>query len=163
MKINKKIVQAIRKLMSDVRYLRIKKFVIGKSLDIACEWKRYLFDVCSDLNPKENGIEKQDIEKLTYKDKSFDTVSCLEVLEHLYNPIDAIKELKRVARKRIIVSVPSEPWFSLIPRLSWNKEHLWAITPRALEYHFKDFGKVIYKKRFLIRWNILVFEDERKN
>jgi ubiquinone/menaquinone biosynthesis C-methylase UbiE len=41
------------------------------------------------------------------------TAVCLEVLEHLEHPADAVAELRRVAGRRLIVSVPHEPWFSL--------------------------------------------------
>lgn len=53
------------------------------------------------------------IYKLPFKDNEFDTVLCNEVLEHLESPEKALAELKRVARNRIILSVPHEPWFML--------------------------------------------------
>jgi len=48
---------------------------------------------------------------LPFADRSFDTVTCLEVLEHLDNPGSAVAELARVARRAIVLSVPFEPWF----------------------------------------------------
>lgn len=44
------------------------------------------------------------------KNKSFDLVSCLEVLEHLSNDIfdESLKELSRIAKKYIIIGVPYE-------------------------------------------------------
>lgn len=45
--------------------------------------------------------------------KSFDTVLCVEVLEHLSDPAKAMQEIARVASHRIILSVPHEPWFRL--------------------------------------------------
>lgn len=43
-----------------------------------------------------------------YKDESFDVVVCSEVLEHLYDPMEAIKEAKRVLRPNglYIITVP---------------------------------------------------------
>ena len=41
-----------------------------------------------------------------FKSKSFDNVVCTEVLEHLPDNIKAIDELCRVARKKVIISVP---------------------------------------------------------
>jgi 2-polyprenyl-3-methyl-5-hydroxy-6-metoxy-1,4-benzoquinol methylase len=58
-------------------------------------------------------ITVQDIYKLPYAVDSFDLVLCMEVLEHLPNPDQAIKSLKHVARGRLIFSVPHEPWFRL--------------------------------------------------
>ena len=48
--------------------------------------------------------------ELAVKNESFDCVTCLEVLEHLKQEafIKAIKEIKRVAKKYIIISVPNE-------------------------------------------------------
>jgi 2-polyprenyl-3-methyl-5-hydroxy-6-metoxy-1,4-benzoquinol methylase len=43
---------------------------------------------------------------LIFKDNSFDTVTCLEVIEHLPDIGKVINELERIARKRIIISVP---------------------------------------------------------
>ncbi|MFQ5570696.1 MAG: class I SAM-dependent methyltransferase [Rhodothermales bacterium] len=49
--------------------------------------------------------------KLPFSDHSFDTVVCSEVLEHLDDTERAVSELKRVARKYVIVTVPREPYF----------------------------------------------------
>jgi SAM-dependent methyltransferase len=45
---------------------------------------------------------------LPFEDKSFDVACLNEVLEHMPDPIGALKEARRVARKRIIVTVPNE-------------------------------------------------------
>ena len=45
--------------------------------------------------------------RLPFKDKSYDLVSSIQVLEHLPRPYDAIKELCRVAGKLVIVQVPN--------------------------------------------------------
>jgi len=55
----------------------------------------------------------EDIYHLPYSDAGFDLVICLEVLEHLEQPTAALKELARVTRSHLIVSVPNEPWFQL--------------------------------------------------
>lgn len=53
-----------------------------------------------------------DATNLPFEDKSFD-IACLdEVLEHMPDPVSALKEAKRVARKKIIITVPNEhEWF----------------------------------------------------
>jgi SAM-dependent methyltransferase len=48
---------------------------------------------------------------LPFDDSSFDVVGCFEVLEHQTDPRPALKELARVARKAVIISVPHEPYF----------------------------------------------------
>jgi SAM-dependent methyltransferase len=42
-----------------------------------------------------------------------DLILCLEVLEHLADPAEAVKRLAAMRAHRVIVSVPYEPWFRL--------------------------------------------------
>ncbi len=49
--------------------------------------------------------------KLPFSDNSFDVVLCSEVLEHLDDPDLATRELTRVARRHVIITVPNEPYF----------------------------------------------------
>lgn len=53
---------------------------------------------------------RADIASLPFEDRSFDCVTCLEVIEHLPIPVykRALQELTRVAKKNIIISVPFE-------------------------------------------------------
>lgn len=50
------------------------------------------------------------LEKLPFKSESFDTIICVEVLEHLKNDQQAINELVRVLKKKgkLIITVPSK-------------------------------------------------------
>ena len=50
---------------------------------------------------------------LPFGDGSFDAALCLEVLEHLDHPEDAVRELARVARRAVVFSVPHEPYFRI--------------------------------------------------
>lgn len=49
--------------------------------------------------------------QLPFADKTFDTVVCTQVLEHIDEHEVAIGELKRVARNYVVVTVPNEPYF----------------------------------------------------
>ena len=42
-----------------------------------------------------------------------DVILCLEVLEHLTEPAEAVKRLAAMPASYVIVSVPHEPWFRL--------------------------------------------------
>jgi SAM-dependent methyltransferase len=53
------------------------------------------------------------VDALPFPPRSFDVVTCLEVLEHLEQPARAVSELLRVSRRAVVVSVPYEPWFRI--------------------------------------------------
>ena len=50
---------------------------------------------------------------LNFSNCAFDIVICSEVLEHLNDPGKALKELKRVSKSVLLLTVPHEPWFRL--------------------------------------------------
>ncbi|HET6568349.1 MAG TPA: class I SAM-dependent methyltransferase [Rhodothermales bacterium] len=86
--------------------------------------------------------------KLPFSDRSFDTVVCSEVLEHLDEPERAVAELKRVARNAVVITVPREPYFQWLNNVGqwlgvspdpghvnfWNKEEF----QRFVAGHFED-------------------------
>lgn len=51
------------------------------------------------------------IEELPFRSRSFDTVVCAHTLEHVQNLDKAIKELRRVSRRRLMVVVPKQKPF----------------------------------------------------
>lgn len=101
-----------------------------------------------DIEPSSELIKKEDIQKLSFEDKSFDIVLCQEVLEHVSNPVKAILELKRVAKKQLIITIPNEPYFTFFRFFSWEKEHLWTITPKLLKLYL---GKPNFETNFFLK------------
>ncbi len=65
---------------------------------------------------------------LPFQNRQFDVVGCFEVLEHLHDPHAALKELARVSNRAIVMSVPHEPYFSLL-NAARGKNH--DIRPRG--------------------------------
>ena len=62
-----------------------------------------------DLNGFENlSFREGNVEQIPENDNSFDTVVCAHTLEHVLNPMLAISELRRLARKRLIVVLPRQ-------------------------------------------------------
>jgi SAM-dependent methyltransferase len=52
-----------------------------------------------------------DAHALPFEDRQFDLVVAVEVLEHLTDPVKGLRELARVGRRHLVVSVPREPIF----------------------------------------------------
>jgi len=48
------------------------------------------------------------LEENSFKNKSFDTVICAHTLEHVLNIQDAVHELRRLCKKRLILVVPKQ-------------------------------------------------------
>jgi len=71
---------------------------------------------------------------LPLPDQSVDTALCLEVLEHLDRPLVALQELSRVARKRIILSVPYEPWFRIANVFRGKHLQRWGDHPEHVQH-----------------------------
>jgi ubiquinone/menaquinone biosynthesis C-methylase UbiE len=81
----------------------------------------------SDLNAvRAGGIErltpvKMDAQKLGFPARSFDIVTMLEVLEHMENPLLALTRAVAVAKRFVVISVPSVE--------DDNPEHLHLFSP----------------------------------
>lgn len=78
---------------------------------------------------------------LPFDDDTFDVVTAIEILEHLMEPLNAVSEISRVTKGSAVISVPWEPWFSLLVlagtgshprRLGREPEHVQAFGPKSL-------------------------------
>ena len=90
---------------------RIIKEKIGKNY-IGIDNSPTAINLGKELFPGVN-LQVADIYQLSLADNSSDLVICTEVLEHLDNPFVALKEIIRVSKKYLVLSVPNEPFFSL--------------------------------------------------
>jgi len=107
--------QRLSHLMAETTYFSASEFVEAQ------------LPMARKLNP-ELRIFSENVYDLKFKDNEFDLVFLLEVLEHLDEPIMALKEIKRVIRPggHFILGVPREP--------------LWRILNMARGKYLKDFG-----------------------
>lgn len=79
-----------------------------------------------------------DIHDLKFKDEEFDIVVCNAVLEHVENPIKAIKELHRVLKKDGLmwVEVPlNQPYHP-------SPNDYWRVTWSGMKIWMKDFTEI---------------------
>lgn len=106
---------------------RINKF-LSKSVTLqASEYVAKQISIAKELNPGIK-ITEENIYELPHKDKEFDLVYLLEVLEHLDYPDKALKEVSRILKDDgyMILGVPREP--------------IWRALNMSRGKYLKDFG-----------------------
>jgi len=90
-----------------------------------------------------NNIEfvKSNIEALPFRDKQFDTVICAHTLEHVRDLFLATKEIKRVARQRLIIVVPLQRPY----KYTFDLHLHFFPYPHSFLLSIKRSGKNVYK------------------
>lgn len=150
----------------------VEKYAGKEILDIGCgagvncrELKKRGFSCTGiEINPEYVESAQRHIdarlmraEKLDFPDRSFDTVTMLEVLEHVDDPYAALAEIVRVARGNLIVSVPNvEPIIecvrhNVVMHHFMDPTHVNFFTEGMLERFLKDYFphvRVIPYERF---------------
>lgn len=98
-------------------------------------------------------FEEANIEKLPYKDNSFDTVVTTHTLEHVRDLPKAIAELRRVAKKELIIVVPRQRaykyTFSLHTQFfpyAWSLEAAFGYKQGSTK--IKNLGDWLYVDKF---------------
>ena len=115
-------------------------------------------------------ISQEDVNCMHRKDNEFDCVIFLEVLEHISDYEQALKELFRVSSKYVLISVPNEPLWRLlnIARFKYLKEagntpgHINHWSPSKLKKLLGKYGKVI-KIESSLPWIISLTEVKKNN
>lgn len=79
----------------------------------ASEYRPDLAIMAAERNPGVH-VSVESVNDFQRTSKSIDLVFCLEVLEHLTSPADALRELARISRGFVIVSVPREPIWRML-------------------------------------------------
>lgn len=89
------------------------------------------------------------IESLPFANNEFDTVVCTHVIEHILDYRRAIAELRRIARRRLIIVVPREresiytfnPHFNFFP---YPHSFLRAMSPLPESFICRDINRDLY-------------------
>jgi ubiquinone/menaquinone biosynthesis C-methylase UbiE len=104
--------------------------------DVNCEY--YVSDNIHrnfSINPNRiKNFRYADIQDLPFTDQTFDVVIAHHVIEHLDNPVKAIKEMLRVAKKRVVIYVPWRDGLGVVlhrnkgHKCSFNKKWFWEFA-----------------------------------
>jgi 2-polyprenyl-3-methyl-5-hydroxy-6-metoxy-1,4-benzoquinol methylase len=100
---------------------------------------------------------------LPFEQGSFDLVCCIEVLEHLERPRDALAEMRRVAGRALLLSVPNEPSWRISHFLAGRNVRSLGNTPghinhwsrRAFAELASDYGR-LEKVESVFPWTLVV-------
>lgn len=128
---------------------KLKKAKIGKTLE-GIEYVDDAITLGKKLHPSLK-IKKGTIYKLPYKANSFDVVLCTEVLEHLEDPEHALRELKRVTKKYLVLSVPNEPLFTIQRILRGKNVFKLGAHPEHIQHWSSNSFKQFVQKHVKIR------------
>jgi 2-polyprenyl-3-methyl-5-hydroxy-6-metoxy-1,4-benzoquinol methylase len=75
-----------------------------------------------------------DMAKMSFSDDFFDVTTALEVLEHVIDPESALREIRRVTRRFLVISVPSHE--------DDNPEHLHLLDQKVLTTVLGSIGAI---------------------
>jgi hypothetical protein len=145
----------------DLAPVRVAEVGIGPG--VVGDMMRATYPMCEyigiDIDPQLQPTICADVTALPFADQSFDVTFCCQVLEHLpFSEFDtAIIELKRVTRKRLVISLPNVSPFiylrfpggrRLIPAL-WRGISLPTVFPLHHSHekhgqHYWEIGKYQY-------------------
>ena len=147
----------------DKRLYEVRMKLHKSNLDIGCSHYRITNEsITVDTRPETKPHMISTITNLPLKDDSFDSITALEILEHLHRNqlTQAISEIKRVLKHQgqLVVSIPNSTPFMILPQqLAWfirehttqstyhnnrhTHTHIGLITPNQLidlliRYHF---------------------------
>ncbi len=130
----------------------------------ACDVEDRLVDAARSRNPGVD-VTQASIYELPRADASFDLVVATEVLEHLDDPGRALRELVRVSKRQVLVSVPREPMWralnlargSYVTALGNTPGHLQHWSRRAFTRFVAQQARVV-DVRSPVPWTIVLAE-----
>lgn len=138
----------LKKLQAD-NLARYAGFIKGRALDIGCglrPYARYLearrcvgIDILAEVQPDIRAY----CDQLPFKDGSFDSVICTEVLEHVAQPRSCLAGINKVLKKGgfVYITVP-QCWC-----LHYEPDDYWRFTRYGIERLMREAGFEIVSMR----------------
>ncbi len=108
--------------------------------------------------------KNKDLYSINSDIEKFDIVIALEVLEHLKKPSQILKNLQKISKNKLIISVPNEPFFSLgnllslknISRLGNPNDHVNKWTKKQFIHFLKENNIDNFKVYTSFPWTIVL-------
>lgn len=142
----------------------ISKYASGKVLDVGFAYtpNKYLKNVIGldivKADKPENYLEvyKGNAMNMPFKDKTFDSITAGDVIEHLENPAQFLRECKRVLKNdgTLIISTPNAAFLPLQPleilfikKFYFNDTHINLFQPRIMYKLLRYSGFDLIKRK----------------
>lgn len=109
----------------------------------ACGYQVTGCDLVNNLDDSATSFIVGSLEKIPFPDKSFDVVVCSHTLEHVVHLAKAVAELKRVARRQLLVCVPRQRYYyyTMDLHIQFFPTEAYLVAPFELADHrIKDCG-----------------------
>lgn len=100
-------------------------------------------------NPRIRELKRYDGLNIPYPEKSFDVVTCIDVIEHVPDYTQLINNMCRIARRVVIISTPNK-------RAEFTKPDGRPMNPWHLrEWSFDEFDSILSELGVKYEWNLL--------
>jgi len=145
-------------LISDKRVVESSNV---KILDLGCGSRKYPNSIGVDISKKPGVDIIWNLENTPYpfEDASIDLIICREVLEHLHNPEQFIKEISRILKKKGVLYLTTNNRKSLINRLFKTYENLSHCSLQTTN----SLQKLVSKELCIIKFFFLPYSNQDRN
>lgn len=154
----------IKKLLMEVENLKLNSILdIGcgtgyisqqlknhSSFCVGCDFDKARIKFAKDLGIC---VVLGDGKNLPFRSSSFDGVVAIELLEHVQNPEDILKEIKRVSKGSVLITVPNEPLHRIMNFLR-NRDvgHVQHFNKKSLQSLLSEYFSGIKIKTNTLFW-----------